>query len=331
MDVLVLGWSDIVRRRVVPAILAIEGVHAVHVAGGSVTESEAIASGITSVFSGPGAFEEALSTTDVGLVYVSGRNSHHAPRVMAALRRGITTLVDKPAFLDTAEAEAAFELATSNGALLDEALVWSSHPQVSILLERLDEHGKRPTDVAVLFTIPGPPTEDFRWSRSQGGGVLADMGPYLMSTGRALFGGRPEQVTCFVDRQHRGAVESAATAVVRMTTGGTLTGHLGFGRSYANRITLIGPGLRGELQPAFSGPSDRPRSVQLELDGADESFIVPAADPFQLYLERVIAESASGLRGPSARLLASVHDVELLRQAATESYRPTISARRATR
>lgn len=309
MEVLVHGWSDIARRRIIPALLRTEAVSAVHVASDFVTEDVARAYGVTSISSCEDAFVHSPRRTAIDVVYVTGHNAFHGRRAMSAITRGIPTIIDKPAFINATEADAAISLAAASGVFLDEALVWAHHPQVVLLTERLSSHSAQPEHAEVLFTIPGPDAANFRWRRDKGGGALLDMGPYLMSTARLLLGGEPIEISCRAKRSTSRSVVQTAAVNIRMSSGGTLSGYIGFGNSYANRITLLGPGLRAQLEPAFSGPTDRPRSIRLEIAGIDRSFTTPAADPFEAYFEHALGELAAGAVGPSPRLVTSTHDL----------------------
>lgn len=312
MEVLVHGWSDIAERRVVPALLRTATVSAVHVASDFITEDVALSCGVSSISSSENAYVRTPRRSSVDMVYVTGHNALHGERATSAIRRGIPTIIDKPAFTSTADAETALQLASTSAVFLDEALVWTHHPQVVLLAERLAAHSATPEHAEVLFTIPGPSPGNFRWCRDKGGGALLDMGPYLMSAARRFLGGEPTEISCKAERSTANSVVRAATMSIRMSTGGTLCGYIGFGSAYANRITLLGPGLRAQLEPAFSGPTDLPRSVQLEIKGMDASFTTPAADPFQSYFQHAFAELAAGAVGPSARIVMSIDD---LRQA----------------
>jgi dTDP-3,4-didehydro-2,6-dideoxy-alpha-D-glucose 3-reductase len=317
LEVLVYGWSDIAKRRIIPALLRTGAVSAVHVASDFVTDSEASAYGVASVSSSNNAFVRTHRRTGIDVVYVTGDNALHWGRAMSAITRGIPTIVDKPVFTNTDEANSAVRLATTSAVFLDEALVWAHHPQVRLLAERLREHNAKPEHGEVVFTIPGPDRENFRWRRDKGGGALLDMGPYLMSTARVLLGGEPTEVFCRATRASHDSVVQTATVSIQLSNGCTLNGYIGFGRAYLNRITLLGPGLKAQLEPAFSGPTDRPRMVSLEIEGNDVSFLTPASDPFQEYFNHALGEVRAGSVGPSSRVITSIRDLFRVEAATT--------------
>lgn len=317
MEVLVHGWSDIAERRVVPALLRTATVSAVHVASDFITEHAARSCGVSSISSSENAYVRTSRRSSIDVVYVTGHNALHGERATSAIRRGIPTIIDKPAFTSASDAETAVQLAATSAVFLDEALVWTHHPQVVLVAERLLAHSAKVEHAEALFTIPGPSPGNFRWRRDRGGGALLDMGPYLMSAARHFLGGEPTEVSCQAKRSTAHSVVRAATMSIRMSTGSTLCGYIGFGSAYANRITLLGPGLRAQLEPAFSGPIDQPRSIQLQIEGVDASFTAPAADPFQSYFQHAFAELAAGAVGPTGRIVMSINDLLQVEAATT--------------
>lgn len=319
MEVLIVGWSDIVRKRVIPALTSVARVSRVHIAGREVDRDTARSYGIDQVHTGPSALEDALGSIQAGLAYISGTNADHADRALTVVAAGVPALIDKPA-LEVARADEVFAAAAAAGVLIDEALVWADHPQVTGLLDRLAALGRGADLVEVTFAIPGPPTDDFRWDPAVGGGVVSDMGVYLMSAARLLLAGAPVIERGILTPSSDGRLPDAAlAAVLRSTGGGIATGLLAFGRAYLNRITVLAPGVSARLEPAFSGPTDHPRFVRLEVDGRDRSFEVAAADPFRIRIERVLDAIEAGVVGPTPGLVASVQDLGMLRHAAKDS------------
>src|SRR5262245_51695550 len=124
MYLLILGYSSIVRRRVLPAALSVGNITGIGIATrrGRVPEP----AGDITWFSDYG---EALGSSGADAVYVSGVNAAHAEWVHRSLEQGLHVIVDKPAFLDVASAEDAVALARRQRKVLAEATVFPFHPQ----------------------------------------------------------------------------------------------------------------------------------------------------------------------------------------------------------
>src|SRR6185436_2475455 len=99
LKVLLIGWSDIGRRRIVPA-LARNGIAELDVA------SRRGAAAIPDGFHGRtfDDYQKAIDETDAGIIYVTTTNDSHAALTAAALARGKHVIVDKPMSMQADEA-----------------------------------------------------------------------------------------------------------------------------------------------------------------------------------------------------------------------------------
>src|SRR5689334_14044539 len=105
MRLLILGYSSIVERRVLPAAAKAGGIETISIASKSHPKPQS--------WPKPGRFfddyEAALRGSDCDLVYLSLPNVMHEHWVMAALAAGKHVVVDKPAMMTLAPSERAVE------------------------------------------------------------------------------------------------------------------------------------------------------------------------------------------------------------------------------
>src|ERR1700712_5987019 len=98
MNVLLLGYSSIAQRRVVPALAAIGAVAGIDIASVSKTP----AAGWPKAGTHYRDYDEALARSGADLVYISLPNSMHDAWIAACLAAGKHVVVDKPATLTLA-------------------------------------------------------------------------------------------------------------------------------------------------------------------------------------------------------------------------------------
>lgn len=306
MDVLILGWSDIVRRRVLPALTSRNAVDAVHLATLGERPVQAPVTG--EIWAGPDSIGQALAALPDALVYVSGINTDHAPRVDAALRSGHHVIVDKPAFLDRVSARHCLDLAMSRGLLLTEATVWSWHAQVRTLVDLMEQRGWTARQVRSTFTIPALPLHNFRTDPRRGGGVVADMAAYALSPGRALGGG--DLVSCQASdvRIDGGGLDVAVTVDAAYRSGLQVHGTFSIDAEYANRLEVSGVGWHAVLTPAFSSKPDAPLTVAVTAGSEDFGFTAAPSDPFAAFLEAAISTGPTSPERWTATTAASIGD-----------------------
>jgi NDP-hexose-3-ketoreductase len=305
MRLLFLGYSSIVRRRVLPAARQVAGIEAIAVA----SRSQPPVDGVRWFRD----YDEALGASGADAVYVSGFNSDHAERVTQALSRGFHVMVDKPAFLHVADAEAAAGLAARQGRLLAEATVFAFHPQVGVVQRLVADDGA--VRAALTFSMPPRPDDDFRMNAAAGGGSLNDLGAYAAATSRLIFRQAPATVSCAVLTRRRD-VDTAFSVLMTYPGGGSLTGHFGFDTAYQNRLSLLTRSRQIDVDRFFSTPPDMALPVNVNEQGQQHVLTIDAADSFALFLTRVHAAIADGREDTFAdSLLADARLVERMRHA----------------
>src|SRR5665213_606908 len=186
MRLLILGYSSIAERRVIPAAAKVAAIGEISIASKSRPQPN----------SWPKAgrffddYETGLRESNPDIVYLSLPNAMHEHWVMKTLAAGKQVIVDKPAMITLQAAERAVQEARRNNRLLAEATVFGFHPQFEALAQFVAENGPL-NCVDAQFIIPPLPIANFRNHGELGGGCLLDMGPYAAGTMRLLGGGPP--------------------------------------------------------------------------------------------------------------------------------------------
>lgn len=317
MHVLILGLSSIAKRRILPALQAMDDVHQVDVA-----TRQAAVGGLKDPWPHGEVFDsyrEAIDASRADVVYVSLPNSEHAQWTARAIRRGAHVVVDKPAFLAARDADRLVALAEKQGVCLAEATVYGYHPQIQTARDLLFCDGKSSIRrITASFSFPPLPADNFRYVRALGGGALWDLGPYAVSAGRIFFGDRPVAVACQIlswgGEDH---VETAFSLLTTFPDGRALVGHFGWDTVYRNRLELLGESVAVEIDRVFTTPPDAAGQMRVTRPDGTVPIDGRIGDTFALFLRHVFdsieRRSWSGLY---ADLLADAHALEQLREAA---------------
>ena len=308
MHLLFLGYSSIVRRRVLPAARSVPAIQFISVASRSQSRdgAEARAEGDGTVDRWHSDYDEALASAAADLVYVSGANADHAEWVMRALGHGCHVIVDKPAFLDLETAEAAVRLAREQNRGLAEATVFLFHPQAAALRALVDPAESAVTRATATFSFPPLPPGDFRYRTDCGGGSLYDLGLYAAATNRLLFGAAPDGVHCKVlsrDTSRDGGVDTSFSVLLTHADGGSLAGHFGFVTAYQNRLSVATRSRTIDADRLFTTPPDLACTLRVREGFDDRAVPVAAGDAFALFLEAFIDAMRRRDFGPFERAL----------------------------
>jgi NDP-hexose-3-ketoreductase len=313
-QVLILGLSSIVTRRVLPALRQLAEVEAIDVA-----TTKAADPAVRGSWTGGTAYSDyaaALQGSSAELVYVSLVNSEHERWARAALEAGRHVVVDKPAFLGCDRTMRMAELAAKHGRCLCEATVFAYHPQVDAARQVFAENGDQVFRVVAVLSFPPMDASNFRYDPALGGGAMWDLGPYLAACGRVFFGVEPDLVESRVVAR-RGDLEIAFSALGVFGEGRSLAGQFGFDTAYVNRLQLIGGAVTVELDRAFTTPAGHANTLRVVARDAARTVGVPAADSFALFFQHVIRSIRAHHWGSlSADMLTDARVLERYREAA---------------
>jgi predicted dehydrogenase len=278
MKVLLLGYSSIARRRVLPA-LRTSGIESVDIASVSAETVEWSGAGQPRLFRN---YEAALKETDADAVYISTVNNLHAEMAERALERGLHVAIDKPAFLSLEEAQRALDIATRNDRCIAEATVYSYHPRIATALQVFKEAQVDPTNIVAVFSFPPHPSHNFRYRAELGGGAMLDLGPYAITPGRVFFGeASSEIISRYLSSRNR--VDTSFSLMATYSMGRSIVGSFGYTTGYLNRLDLLGPGITVSMDRAFSPLADVTTELIVRREDQMATITIPPADTFALF------------------------------------------------
>ena len=281
MHLLILGYSSIVRRRVLPAARSVAAFDAISVASRS-HGAAGPESGVTWYSD----YDSALASSGARVVYVSGVNSAHGQWMAAALDRGCHVIVDKPALPDLRSTDAMVAHARQRGLGVAEATVFPFHPQVARLKALVADAGPESMRAYATFSVPPLPAGDFRYRSEFGGGSLSDLGPYAVAANRLLFGAAPATVTCRVlTSTESPPVDTSFSVLMTHDSGASIAGHFGFMTAYQNRLSVLTASRSIDVDRIFSSLPGVAATLRVRDASGDEVVTAPAADAFARFLE----------------------------------------------
>ena len=176
MKILILGYSNLAKRKIIPALKKIDDLK-FDIA--SVTSSP-VNNGHTSWYRN---YKQALKSSSAKIVYVSLVNSLHYRFINEAISLRKHVIVDKPIALDNYEVLKLIKKAKKNKLILSEALTFNYHKQFSEL-KKIISKNKPIKNIIMKFNIPKPKKNDTKLKFKLGGGCFNDMVPYAAEVNR---------------------------------------------------------------------------------------------------------------------------------------------------
>lgn len=288
MRVLLIGYSRIARRRVLPALRAVWPDARLSIASRSAAPDP----------SDPevqwyDSYDDGLAAGG-DVAYISLHNSGHADAVRKALEAGFHVLVDKPALPSAAITRELLAFAAARRRLLSEATVFPYHPQIGVVLKRMRVFGQQAPRVTGCFSVPSLPDDDFRNRPELGGGGIEDLGPYAVATNRLIFRRPPDTVSAVAVARRAGGLITAVAILFGHGERGAMVGYFGFGTEYRNRLDIVDATHAIEVHRAYTMPPEAPATITVVHQGSRETLEVPPADAFAEYFRVVDSALTSG-------------------------------------
>jgi NDP-hexose-3-ketoreductase len=298
MRLLILGYSSIAERRVIPAAAKVAAIDQISIASKSRPEPSEGWPKHGRFFSD---YDTALRESHSDIVYLSLPNAMHEHWLLAALAAGKHVLVDKPATITPEECERGTSEARRTGRLLAEATVFGYHPHFEALKGFIGENGPL-THVDAQFIIPPLPIPNFRNHRELGGGCLLDMGPYAAALMRILGGGPPSQIKALAGTRHpETGIDMGFSAQARLANGGMFSGQFSFEGEYQNRLLIVAHSGSVMIERVFSPPADHRMEWRRRVRNVETLVTFEAADIFARFLDTATRAISTGDHEPLHR------------------------------
>ncbi len=287
MDVLIIGFSSIVQRRVLPALLSLPEVNRIHLASRQNLYADAIPPEKRgTIYHG---YADAFRSCEPCIAYISLPNSLHAEWAYQALKADFHVIVDKPSVTNILDAKLLVDLAEDKKLCLAEANVWCYHPIVQTLKSFILEKDSSPLMALAIFSSPGSNRNTIHYEKELGGGVLFDRGPYAVSCGRIIFGRSPEEIICKGNFSEGKEVDTSCSIILKYGDGSTLMSFLSLVSEYQNSLSVFGKDYRLDTQRIFTPPADYEGAINVTRGNKSEFIYTPTGDTFAMFIQDVLS------------------------------------------
>jgi len=284
MKVLILGFSDIAQRKVIPAIEKIDIISEIEIA----SKSKKIKSKgkIKKYYS---SYKEAIIKSDAEVVYISLPNSLHFKYGEICLHNNKHVIIDKPSVLTKKELNRLFNLSNQKNLSISESTVYSHHKALNKFVSMNQK--ERGTLIAT-FTVPRLGVDNFRNSVSLGGGAINDMGVYAASIGSIFWNTYSKSLN--LSNFKRRNLSIGFSIIANYGKGKDMIGYFGFEKNYSNKVTFIGSSQTITLDRVFSAPPSFDSHIIINKNNKIKKINVGFDDSFYNYLLDLMEKITTG-------------------------------------
>ncbi len=287
--VLILGHSNIVKKRVIPALSSIKSINCIQIASKSSNKDSCPK--VDHFFN---SYDDALNNFDGDLVYISLPNYLHDEYLLKSIEKGFHCVIDKPAIIKKETIDYLDRKDTDNIAIA-ESVVFMFHPAWSKLIKELNGPNKI-NKVIGNFLIPELDKNNFRMSNKLGGGCLNDMSAYAMGMGRWLWNESPINISVG-DVEEKDDLIKSFSFIAKYPKNKITMGSFGFGYEYLNKVSMFSKESWGEIDRVFSIPQDIEIDINGRKNNSNWKKKILNADSFKIFFEEFLNDINSNNQG----------------------------------
>jgi predicted dehydrogenase len=223
-------------------------------------------------------YEELLADSSINAVYIPLPNHLHKEWAVRAALAGKNVLVEKPLALSTQEVDEIKHAASQANVFVAEGMMHLHHRKTTAVRQMLAQGViGDPLYFNGEFTFPLTRPDDYRWEKQLGGGSMWDVGCYLVSYARILFGELPQFVQGFQVKAPTG-VDRTFSGIMQFEEG--QIAHIFTSFDLPRRRCIEIRGTLGSLLIPEPFRSENPTQVILKTEQEERPFHLPAQDRY---------------------------------------------------
>jgi xylose dehydrogenase (NAD/NADP) len=225
-----------------------------------------------------GSYEELIKATDIDAIYISLPNDQHFHWTKLALENGKHVLCEKPLAPTAEETRILAETARKNNRIMMEGFMYRHHRQIKELKNLVET--KAIGDIQHVrstfhFTMkPGP---NIRMNTANHGGVLLDLGCYIVDLTNHLFNGPPLNVKA--QAKLKDEVDVASAGLMNYGQGKSASFDCSFESLRRDFIEVVGTDGVIQLDHPFKGTAQ----ADLKIISESGTQTLEVGDPVDIY------------------------------------------------
>ena len=277
MNILILGYSSLVRRKVINVLIKKDIKFSIASKSFKKKESSSCA--------WYRSYNTGLNRTDAKIVYISLPNSKHYYWAKKSLLKGFHVIVDKPLSENIIQTKELIKIARKKNKLLSESTFFNYHKQISKVMTLINGK-KNIVYINAKFVIPTPNKNSLLLSKKFAGGSLMDMGPYAAAISRLFCNGKLLNINKILNKNKKGLITSFLILCKFKST--IFSGFFSLNGPYQNNLTFFTNHKKIEINRVFSPPIDRKLKIKIIKKNISKYVEVKKDNAFENYLSKIL-------------------------------------------
>lgn len=307
----ILGGAKIAKEQMVPAIIKEGGsIHALASIRGDEEQLKKDFS-FNKLYR---SYEALLDDAEVDIVYIALPNHLHFEWAKKALEKGKHVLCEKPVTTSVQEAEILQNSAKFHQRHIFEGFMYQYHPQIAALKELITNKvlGEIQTIKSSFHFVIANPQEDIRMKKEFKGGVLNDLGCYLIHIQSLLLNDFMKDAQLI--SQEVDGVDVKTCAQIAYNSGVIAQMDCSFSGEFNQSIEIIGEKGMARLPAAFRTDVFAGRGViELTIEGHQQT-VAYEGDAYRLQIAYIQREIQGNSNYETNKLAQQANNLNYLQQ-----------------
>ena len=278
MRLLILGYSDFSKRRIIPIILKKFKNIKLGIASISRFKKDEIKN--VAWFDN---YKKSIKNFNPDIVYISLPNSIHFKWAEYLLKKKINIIVDKPICLGIENSKKLIKLSKKFNLLIAEATIFDYHKQIEKGIQ-LAGGIKKIKHISSFFCIPKPEKGNIKLSPKYGGGCLYDMGSYAAGIYRVFLKKIPKKIFVSFIKKNKLIEKFNISSSDKCS----VNGFFSHNDHYMNEINLFTNKRRVSIKRAFSPDPSQDCNIDFFYKNKHNKIKVKKESTFEKFFKEIL-------------------------------------------
>ena len=286
----IIGCSSIARKSTIPAIINSKNSVLEMIGSRSISKAKKFAKEFDcSKF---GSYDDVLNNQNIDAVYISLPMSMHEEWSIKAAKSKKHILCEKSATLSYNSAKKIVKECKKNNVKIMENFVFKFHPQHKKFLELIKKNtiGDIHTFSSKYGFNLSCSKKNFRFNKKFGGGVLNDVGCYLISASMFIFKDIPISIFCNLETNNKLNIDIRGSILLTFPKNKSALLAFGYHNYFQSTYDVWGTKGLITVERAFNITKDMKPIISLNQNDKIKKILIPTANQFQLTIDNFCAK-----------------------------------------
>lgn len=286
----IIGCSSIAQKSAIPSIIKSTRAELRMVGSRSYTKAKKIASKFSC--NQYGTYDEVLENKKIDAVYISLPIALHEKWVIKSAKKGKHIICEKSATTSYQSAKKMAKTCKKNNVRLLEGFSFRFHPQHDQVLKIIQKKS-----LGEIFSFTGMygfpmsySSKNFRFKKELGGGVLNDIGCYLICASRLIFQSKPNSIVCNLYYKKKIGVDMKGSIYMVYPNNRIAFGIFGYDNAFQAFYNLWGNKGSINLPRAFNIRKNMYTTINLDTKNKTKKIRINPYDQFRLMINEFCKE-----------------------------------------